>query len=136
MLFAAISGSLRAFLSARIGLIASEIVGVLTVLGRIIKLSPTTMGLTLLALGNSIDNVFSTLGLVSNGQATVAITGIYAADAFTMLCVCGSILLLLSLKQKKAVPIAFTPTAHVLLLTIQARKEEEELVGVRYLRKF
>ena len=102
-----------------VGLLAGEIVGAFTVLGAVIGMSPTTMGLTLLAFGNTVDNVFATMGLVKNGQSPVAITGVYAADTFTMFCVCGCIMLLLCMKTAAAVPVAFTPSAMTLLIVIQ-----------------
>ena len=102
-----------------VGLLAGEIVGAFTVLGAVIGMSPTTMGLTLLAFGNTVDNVFATMGLVKNGQSPVAITGVYAADTFTMFCVCGCIMLLLCMKTAAAVPVAFTPCAMTLLIVIQ-----------------
>ncbi|CAE7332035.1 CCX5, partial [Symbiodinium pilosum] len=78
-----------------VGLIANEVLSLLSVLGEIIGLSPTTMGITMLALGNTVDNVFASYGLATSGEFLVAMTGTYAADTFTMLCVVGSILLML-----------------------------------------
>ena len=87
-----------------VGLIANEVISLLSVLGKVLGLSPTTMGITMLALGNTVDNVFASYGLASSGAFTVALTGTYAADTFTMLCVVGSILLMMAIQSNEEVP--------------------------------
>eukprot|EP00439_Symbiodinium_sp_Y106_P070495 s3321_g12.t1 len=102
-----------------VGLIANEVISLLSVLGKVLGLSPTTMGITMLALGNTVDNVFASYGLASSGAFTVALTGTYAADTFTMLCVVGSILLMMAIQSNEEVPFLLSPCVIFLLISLQ-----------------
>ena len=51
--------------ATKVGLIANEVIALLSLLGKVMGLSPTTMGITMLALGNTVDNVFASYGLAS-----------------------------------------------------------------------
>lgn len=68
-----------------VGLFANEVVGAMQLLGIIMGLKPMAEGITLLAWGNCVDNVFGLLGLAKAGEYRVAITGIYAGPMFNVL---------------------------------------------------
>ncbi|CAE7529305.1 Slc8b1 [Symbiodinium natans] len=102
-----------------VGLIANEVIALLSLLGKVMGLSPTTMGITMLALGNTVDNVFASYGLASSGEFMVALTGTFAADTFTMLCVCGSILMMMTIKTNDEVPFLLSPCVIILLISLQ-----------------
>jgi Ca2+/Na+ antiporter len=68
-----------------IGMLANEVVGAMQTMGVIMELPSMAMGITMLAWGNCVDNVFATIGLAKAGEFAVAITGIYAAPMFNVL---------------------------------------------------
>jgi Ca2+/Na+ antiporter len=80
-----------------ISLVANEVVEAMKALGAIWGIDEMAMGITMLAWGNCIDNVFATIGLAKAQEFGVAITGIYAAPMFNVLFANGSILLMLTI---------------------------------------
>ncbi|CAJ1345678.1 unnamed protein product [Effrenium voratum] len=84
-------------------------------LGTIMGLKPMVMGITLLAWGNCVDNVFAMLGLAKAGEFRVAITGIYAGPMFNVLFGNGCILLMSAVLNHGQTPFIMSPAAFVLL---------------------
>jgi len=82
-----------------ISVVANEVVDALKCMGKILDVPDDVMGITALAWGNCIDNVFATVGLAKAGEFGVAITGIYAAPMFNVLAGNGAILALQSMMK-------------------------------------
>lgn len=102
-----------------VALFANEVVGAMQLLGIIMGLKPMAMGITLLAWGNCVDNVFGLLGLAKAGEFRVAITGIYAGPMFNVLFGNGSILLMSGLLNGGRTAFMMTPCAFVLLGSLE-----------------
>lgn len=82
-----------------VGILANEVIGSLQTMGVIMQVPAMTMGITMLSWGNSIDNVFTAIGLAKAGEFAVAITGIYATPMFDVLMSNGFILLLCTIRE-------------------------------------
>lgn len=68
-----------------ISTVASEIVSVLHLLGIVLSLSNTVLGLTLLAWGNSIGDCFSDITIARQGYPRMAISACFGGIIFNML---------------------------------------------------
>ncbi|XP_035514143.1 mitochondrial sodium/calcium exchanger protein [Morone saxatilis] len=77
---------------------ASEVVSLLHMLGVVLSLSNTVLGLTLLAWGNSIGDCFSDITIARQGYPRMAISACFGGIIFNMLCGVGSGCLLQMLK--------------------------------------
>lgn len=64
--------------------ICNELIACLSAIGISLGLSPTFLGLTVLAWGNSIGDLFSDVTMAKNGMPTTAIAGCYAGPLFNM----------------------------------------------------
>eukprot|EP01052_Picozoa_sp_SAG31_P022579 SAG31_NODE_1801_length_7238_cov_4.423449_4_plen_245_part_00 len=75
-----------AFLSALfwINIIADELVSILTTIGVIYKLPPDLLGLTVLAMGNSLGDMAANLAVARGGYPNMAVTACYAGPFFNM----------------------------------------------------
>ncbi|XP_060767554.1 mitochondrial sodium/calcium exchanger protein isoform X5 [Neoarius graeffei] len=68
-----------------INTVASEVVGVLHLLGIVLHLSNTVLGLTLLAWGNSIGDCFADITIARQGYPRMAISACFGGIIFNML---------------------------------------------------
>merc|ERR1711988_1689454 len=68
-----------------LALIANEVLDCLQCIADMFNVPTMIAGITMLAWGNCVDNVFATIGLAKAGEFGVAITGIYAAPMFNVL---------------------------------------------------
>ncbi|XP_076864258.1 mitochondrial sodium/calcium exchanger protein [Brachyhypopomus gauderio] len=68
-----------------INVVASEVVNVLHLLGVILRLSNTVLGLTLLAWGNSIGDCFADITMARQGYPRMAISACFGGIIFNML---------------------------------------------------
>uniref|UniRef100_A0AAY5F124 Sodium/calcium exchanger membrane region domain-containing protein n=1 Tax=Electrophorus electricus TaxID=8005 RepID=A0AAY5F124_ELEEL len=68
-----------------INVVASEVVNVLHLLGVILRLSNTVLGLTLLAWGNSIGDCFADITIARQGYPRMAISACFGGIIFNML---------------------------------------------------
>merc|ERR1712003_220866 len=82
-----------------LALVANEVLDCLTVIADIFDIPTMVAGMTMLAWGNCVDNVFATIGLAKAGEFGVAITGIYAAPMFNVLFGNGCILVMLTIMK-------------------------------------
>jgi len=64
---------------------ASEVVSLLHMLGVVLSLSNTVLGLTLLAWGNSIGDCFSDITLAKQGYPRMAISACFGGIIFSIL---------------------------------------------------
>merc|ERR1711976_1022426 len=71
-------------------------------MGGIFDVPQMVAGMTMLAWGNCVDNVFATIGLAKAGEFGVAITGIYAAPMFNVLFGNGFLLLIMTIPSNWA----------------------------------
>lgn len=65
--------------------LANEMVNLLQTIGRIMGIPEAVMGLSILAFGNSIDDVMADFALAKQGFPTMALTGCYCSPLFQML---------------------------------------------------
>ncbi|EFJ46155.1 hypothetical protein VOLCADRAFT_93618 [Volvox carteri f. nagariensis] len=68
-----------------IDLLASEVVGVISLLASLLRLPASVMGLTLLAWGNSLGDFFGNPAMARRGKPTMALTACFAGPLFNML---------------------------------------------------
>ena len=66
-------------------IIATEIVGVAICFGKILSIPDIIMGLTVLAVGNSINDLAASLTIARDGYASMAVAGAYAGPMFNVL---------------------------------------------------
>jgi Ca2+/Na+ antiporter len=66
-------------------LIATEIVGVAICFGKVLDIPDIIMGLTVLAIGNSINDLAASLTIARDGYASMAVAGAYAGPMFNVL---------------------------------------------------
>ena len=84
--------------------VASELLNFLASLGIILQISPSILGLTVLAWGNSIGDLFADVALARADQATMAIAGCFAGPLFNMLVGLG---LALSVRTFETYPVGY-----------------------------
>jgi Ca2+/Na+ antiporter len=102
-----------------LGLLANEILDALTVIADMFNISKINAGITFLAWGNCIDNVFATVGLAKAREFGVAITGIYAAPMFNVLFGQGITLLFVTLMKKgNTTEFVMSTSATIILCTL------------------
>lgn len=68
-----------------ISFIAGELLGCLATLGKLLKLPPALLGLTVLAWGNSIGDLVADVAVARAGQPAMAMAGCFAGPMFNML---------------------------------------------------
>lgn len=73
--------------------LAGELITVLSVLGRELRLPPAFLGLTVLAWGNSVGDLFTNTAVAKQGLGTMALAGCYAGPVFNLLVGFGTSLL-------------------------------------------
>jgi sodium/potassium/calcium exchanger 6 len=76
--------------------VANEVLDCLACISGMFGIPTMVAGMTMLAWGNCVDNVFATIGLAKAGEFGVAITGIYAAPMFNVLFGTGITLLMMT----------------------------------------
>merc|ERR1712187_52234 len=102
-----------------LALVANEVLDCLTVIASIFDIPTMVAGMTMLAWGNCVDNVFATIGLAKAGEFGVAITGIYAAPMFNVLFGTGITLLMITvLKNDKMSDFPMSNSAVIMLCTL------------------
>ncbi|KAH7302003.1 hypothetical protein KP509_23G052200 [Ceratopteris richardii] len=84
-----------------ISFIAGELLGCLATLGKLLKLPPALLGLTVLAWGNSIGDLVADVAVARAGQPAMAMAGCFAGPMFNMLVGFG---LALALKASRMHP--------------------------------
>ncbi|XP_037536979.1 mitochondrial sodium/calcium exchanger protein [Nematolebias whitei] len=89
--------------AALISAAASEVVGLLHMLGVVLSLSNTVLGLTLLAWGNSIGDCFSDITIARQGYPRMAISACFGGIIFNMLIGVGLGCLMQMIKTKSGV---------------------------------
>merc|ERR1712139_449681 len=80
-------------------LLANEVVAGMEAMATAMKMDEMTMGVSLLAWGNSVDALFATIGLAKAGEFNIAITGVYAGPMFNVLFGTGSNLLIMCVRD-------------------------------------
>jgi len=98
-------------------LLAGDVVGALDAVGHLLGMSPSHIGMTLLAWGNSVDSLLGTIALAKTGEYGIAVTGIYAGPLFNVLFGTGSNLLLCALTDAKATAAFPMETASAAVLS-------------------
>ena len=83
--------------------IADELVSLMNALGCIAGIQPFVMGLTILAVGNSISDLIGDMTITKQGYPQMAIGGIYASPMFSLLVGLGVSLGVLYAKNPTAV---------------------------------
>lgn len=68
-----------------ISFVAGELLGCLATLGKLLKLPPALLGLTVLAWGNSIGDLVADVAVARAGQPAMAMAGCFAGPMFNML---------------------------------------------------
>ncbi|GIL54113.1 hypothetical protein Vafri_9657 [Volvox africanus] len=68
-----------------IDILASQVVGVISLLASLLWLPSSVMGLTLLAWGNSLGDYFGNAAMARRGKPTMALTACFAGPLFNML---------------------------------------------------
>lgn len=63
--------------------VAKEVVSVLSALGKIADLTPSMLGLSILAWGNSIGDLFSNLTLAKQGYQSMAFAACFGGPLFS-----------------------------------------------------
>jgi len=102
-----------------LALVANEVLDCLTVIADIFDIPTMVAGMTMLAWGNCVDNVFATIGLAKAGEFGVAITGIYAAPMFNVLFGTGiTLLMITSLKNDGMSDFPMDNSAVLMLSTL------------------
>merc|ERR1712178_656617 len=102
-----------------LALIANEVLDCLGCIAGIFDVPKMVAGMTMLAWGNCVDNVFATIGLAKAGEFGVAITGIYAAPMFNVLFGTGITLLMITvLKDDKMSAFPMENSAILMLCTL------------------
>lgn len=87
-----------------ISFIAGELLGCLATLGKLLKLPPALLGLTVLAWGNSIGDLVADVAVARAGQPAMAMAGCFAGPMFNMLVGFG---LALALKASRMHPAPY-----------------------------
>ncbi|CAI6010125.1 unnamed protein product [Closterium sp. NIES-65] len=75
-----------------IALTASELLGLLSALGIILHVSPSILGITVLAWGNSVGDLVADVTIAKAGHPTMAIAGCFAGPMFNLMVGVGSAL--------------------------------------------
>jgi len=70
---------------AWISIFANELLGCLNAIGMIMGISPTILGVTVLAWGNSVGDLVADVVIARAGQPKMAVAGCYAGPMFNML---------------------------------------------------
>jgi len=83
--------------------LAGELVSVLSSVGAIARIAPSLLGLTVLAWGNSIGDLFSNIAVAKQGLAELAVAGCYGGPVFNLLVGLG-LSLLLACSQPSVAP--------------------------------
>ncbi|GLI68437.1 hypothetical protein VaNZ11_012853 [Volvox africanus] len=68
-----------------IDILASQVVGLISLLASLLRLPSSVMGLTLLAWGNSLGDFFGNPAMARRGKPTMALTACFAGPLFNML---------------------------------------------------
>ncbi|KAI5069893.1 hypothetical protein GOP47_0014236 [Adiantum capillus-veneris] len=68
-----------------ISFVAGELLGCLATLGKLLKLPPALLGLTVLAWGNSVGDLVADVAVARAGQPAMAMAGCFAGPMFNML---------------------------------------------------
>eukprot|EP00163_Fabomonas_tropica_P000465 TRINITY_DN1027_c0_g1_i7.p1 TRINITY_DN1027_c0_g1~~TRINITY_DN1027_c0_g1_i7.p1 ORF type:complete len:623 (+),score=164.60 TRINITY_DN1027_c0_g1_i7:803-2671(+) len=79
--------------------VANELVAVLTSFGVVMGISPTIIGLTILAWGNSIGDLVADTTIAKSGYPAMAIAGTYAGPMFNMLVGLGLALTIVTIRS-------------------------------------
>eukprot|EP01034_Spumella_vulgaris_P002203 gene2203-2870_t len=66
-------------------MLAGELIACLSALGVILKLPPAFLGLTVLAWGNSVGDLFTNTAVAKQGLGEMAIAGCYGGPVFNIL---------------------------------------------------
>jgi len=80
-------------------LIANELVLLLGIVGDLISIPSSVLGLTVLAWGNSLGDMVANVSIAKNGHARMAIAGCFAGPMFNMLIGQGLSLVIVAFKQ-------------------------------------
>merc|ERR1712176_1319782 len=91
----------------------------LSVIAEMFKVPTMIAGMTMLAWGNCVDNVFATIGLAKAGEFGVAITGIYAAPMFNVLFGDGCILVMLTIMKGGSTLFLMSTCPKILLVCLE-----------------
>ncbi|GJP38587.1 hypothetical protein CLOM_g23027 [Closterium sp. NIES-68] len=75
-----------------IALVASELLGLLSALGIVLHVSPSILGITVLAWGNSVGDLVADVTIAKAGHPTMAIAGCFAGPMFNLMVGVGSAL--------------------------------------------
>lgn len=104
-------------------LLATELVGVLTLLGEVCRVSNTILGLTVFALGDSLGDFVSNITVAEIGYPTMAVAACYGGPIFTLLIgVCGSSFMTMLIRGVPTLSVSahgtLTVSAIAILLTL------------------
>ncbi|EEA08116.1 sodium/calcium exchanger protein, putative [Cryptosporidium muris RN66] len=82
------------------GVLVNELVGCIKVLGFTLGIKPAILGLTIVAMGNSIADLFANVAVARAGHARMGLAGCYGACVFLLLFGIGSSVFLRAIKLK------------------------------------